>query len=254
MPSPQSRHDTMLLTVSQIARRTGITVRTLHHYEAKGLLAPAHRSDAGYRLYGTAELRRLQHIVSLKALGFSLSEIHACLDADAPSLAEALARQVDRLRDSVVRQQQLLNRLERVAQRVVDGETIDADTLLSSIEATTVMEKYFTAEQMQSIHRRREDLGAERIREVEQAWPDVIAGMQTAMRLHKDPTSEEVQALARRWRALVLEFTGNDAGIQRSVNTMFREEADTMRERTGIDLELMDYARKAIALLDAESW
>jgi len=238
-----------LYTVSQIARRTGITVRTLHHYEAEGLLAPARRSDAGYRMYGRDELTRLQHIVSLKTLGFSLAEIRACLDADAPSLAEALVRQVDRLRDGIVRQQSLLIRLERIAQRAAGGEAIDAETLLSSIEASTIMEKYFTPEQMQTIERRGAELGPERIRAVEQEWPTVIAGMQTAMRLEKDPASEEVQALARRWRALVREFTGGNAGIQQSANTMFRENPDEMRERTGIDPQLMAYACRAIWVL-----
>ena len=76
-----------LYTVSQIARRTGITVRTLHHYEAKGLLTPAHRSDAGYRLYGEAELKRLQHIVSLKALGFL-----ACANPRQPGRRRAVIR------------------------------------------------------------------------------------------------------------------------------------------------------------------
>jgi len=238
-----------LYTVSQIARRTGITVRALHHYEAKGLIEPSRRSDAGYRLYGTDELKRLQHIVSLKALGFSLSEIRACLDADTPSLAEALARQVDRLRDDIVRRHELLSRLERVAQRAANGEAIDADTLLSSIEASTIMEKYLTPEQMQSIQRRGEVLGPERIRAVEQEWPDVIAGMKAAMHLAKDPASEEVQALAQRWRALVREFTGGDAGIQKSLNTMFGAEPDAMRARTGIDPDLVAYASKAIGLL-----
>jgi DNA-binding transcriptional MerR regulator len=238
-----------LHTISQIARRTGMTVRSLHHYEAKGLLVPAARSDAGYRLYGERELLRLQHIASLKALGFSLAEIRACLDADAPSLAEALTRQVDRLRAAVVRQQDLLTRLERVVRQLAAGETIDAETLLNSIEATTIMEKHFTPEQMQSIKARGAALGPQRIRDVEQAWPDVIAGMQAALTLDKDPRSAEVQALARRWRALVREFTGGDAGIQRSMNTMFREEPDTMRQQTGIDPALMAYACKAIGLL-----
>ncbi|GAA0720353.1 MerR family transcriptional regulator [Dokdonella soli] len=238
-----------LHTVSQIARRTGLTVRTLHHYEAKGLLRPAARSDAGYRLYGERELLRLQHIASLRALGFSLPEIRACLDADTPSLAEALARQVDRLRAAVVRQQDLLIRLERVAQQAATGETIDAETLLNSIEASTIMEKYFSPEQMQSIKQRGEALGPQHIREVEQAWPDVIAGMRAAMDLGKDPAAAEVQALARRWRGLVREFTGGDAGVQRSLNTMFKDNPDTMRTQTGIDPVLMAYACKAIGLL-----
>lgn len=235
------------LTVSQIARRTGLTVRTLHHYEAKGLLRPAARSDAGYRLYGMRELLRLQHIASLKALGFPLTEIRACLDADAPSLGEALMRQVDRLRASVVRQQHLLSRLEQVALQVSAGETTDAESLLNSIEATTIMDKYFSSEQLQTLQRRADELGPAHIRSVEQAWPDVIAGMRAALELARDPASEEVQALARRWRSLVREFTGGDAEIQRSMNTMFREDAATMQQKTGIDPALMDYARRAIA-------
>jgi DNA-binding transcriptional MerR regulator len=238
-----------LYTVSQIARRTRITVRTLHHYEAEGLLVPARRSDAGYRLYGGDELTKLQHIVSLKALGFSLAEIRACLEADAPSLAEALVRQVDRLRDVIVRQQNLLSRIEHIAKRAASGEAIDAETLLSSIEASTLMEKYFTPEQMQEIKRRGEELGPERIHAVEAEWPSVIAGMQTAMRLAKDPASVEVQALARRWRALVREFTAGNAGVQGSLNTMFRENPEQMHARTGIDPELMAYASRAIAEL-----
>ncbi len=250
MALPATGNSTMTLyTVSQIARRTGLTVRTLHHYEAKGLLNPAARSGAGYRLYGSYELLRLQHIVSLKMLGFSLKEILACLDVEAPSLAEALARQVDRLREVVVRQQELLRRLERIAQQAINGETIDSETLLNSIEASTIMEKYFTHEQLETIKQRGDTLGPERIKAVEQSWPHVIAGMQAALTLEKDPASEEVQLLARRWRTLVREFTGGNAEIQRSMNTMFREDAATMQAKTGIDPALMAYASKAISLL-----
>ena len=241
-----------LFTVSEVARRTGLTVRTLHHYETLGLVVPARRSDAGYRLYGRDELSRLQHIVSLKALGLPLAEIRACLDAGTPSLAEALVRQVDRLRDGIARQQNLLGRLEYIAKLVSSGAAIDADILLSSIEASTIMEKYFTPEQRQTIEQRGRELGPERIQAVQQEWPGVIAGMQAAMQLGKDPASDEVQALARRWRALVREFTGGNAGIQRSLNTMYREDSEAMRARTGIDPALMAYASKAIERLPAE--
>lgn len=66
--------------VSQIARRTGITVRTLHHYEAKGLLLPAARSDAGYRLYGQRELLRLQHIARADGYRSRLDDV--CMQGD----------------------------------------------------------------------------------------------------------------------------------------------------------------------------
>ncbi|HEY8682934.1 MAG TPA: MerR family transcriptional regulator [Rhodanobacter sp.] len=242
-----------LLSVSQVARCTGVTVRTLHHYEACGLLRPAARSGAGYRLYGEAELRRLQHIVSLKALGLTLDAIRTSLDADAPSLADALRRQVARLRETITRQHELLVRLERLEQRLAAGEVIDGDTLLSTIEASTIMEKYLTTEQLEIIRQRGEMLGSERIHEVEQAWPQVIAGMTAAMQLDKDPASDEVRALAQKWRSLLREFTGGDAGIQRSLNTMFKQEAGTMQQHTGIDPVLMAYVGKAMDALSAQT-
>lgn len=241
-----------LLPVSQVARRTGVTVRTLHHYEQLGLLRPAARSEAGYRLYGEAELRRLQHIVSLKALGLTLAAIGDSLDADAPSLVNAVLGQVRRLRESIAHQHALLAKLEQLAQRLASGAAIDGDVFLSTIEASTIMEKYLDTEQLSSLRQRGEALGADRIREVEQAWPQVIAGMAAARQLGKDPAADEVQALARKWRTLVREFTGSDAGIQHSLNCMFKHEPQAMQVQTGIEPAVMEYACKAIALLPAE--
>jgi DNA-binding transcriptional MerR regulator len=69
------------LTVGQLASRFGVTVRTLHHYDEIGLLAPAqvdHRT--GYRWYSAEQLARLHRILALRDLGFSLSEIQPIVD------------------------------------------------------------------------------------------------------------------------------------------------------------------------------
>ena len=68
------------LKVGALARRAGLTVRTLHHYEEIGLLVPARRTGSGHRLYGMPEVRRLHQITSLKQMGLSLDEIRASLD------------------------------------------------------------------------------------------------------------------------------------------------------------------------------
>ena len=65
--------------MGEFARLAGITVRTLHHYDQLGLLSPARRSGAGYRLYTTTDLNRLQQIMSLRYLGLPLEEIGAML-------------------------------------------------------------------------------------------------------------------------------------------------------------------------------
>ncbi|MGW4904900.1 MerR family transcriptional regulator [Streptomyces albidoflavus] len=70
----------MEYTVGQVAAVAGVTVRTLHHYDAIGLLSPSGRSAAGHRRYGDGDLDRLQRILFHRALGFALDEIAALLD------------------------------------------------------------------------------------------------------------------------------------------------------------------------------
>src|SRR3990170_1630005 len=67
------------MKVGELAKRTGVSVRTLHYYEEIGLLTPSGRSKAGHRLYGADDIVRLQQIRSLRQLGFSLDEIGDCL-------------------------------------------------------------------------------------------------------------------------------------------------------------------------------
>ena len=63
------------LPVGEVSLLTGVTVRTLHHYDQVGLLAPAGRSSSGYRLYDKADLERLRRILGYRELGFGLDEI-----------------------------------------------------------------------------------------------------------------------------------------------------------------------------------
>lgn len=60
------------LTVGQVAEQLGVTVRTLHHYDEIGLVAPSERTSAGYRLYTGEDIRRLQQVVVYRRLGFAL--------------------------------------------------------------------------------------------------------------------------------------------------------------------------------------
>lgn len=81
-------------TVTEVSRLAGISVRTLHHYDAIGLLKPSRVTEAGYRLYDGAALRRLQTILLFRSLKFSLREIKAMLDSPDFDPAEALAQQI----------------------------------------------------------------------------------------------------------------------------------------------------------------
>lgn len=81
-------------TVNEVSKITGVSVRTLHHYDAIGLLKPAKVTEAGYRLYDTASLQRLHAILLLKELQFSLKDIKEILDAPGFDPMEALQQQI----------------------------------------------------------------------------------------------------------------------------------------------------------------
>lgn len=81
------------MTVGEIARLAGVTVRTLHHYDEIGLVTPTERTDAGYRLYGYREAARLQEVLFFRELGFGLDEIKAIVDEPGYDRQHALANQ-----------------------------------------------------------------------------------------------------------------------------------------------------------------
>ena len=84
-------------TVKQISSLTGVSVRTLHHYDSIGLLKPTAVTEAGYRLYNDAALQRLQQILMLRELGFPLKDIQAILDAPENVRRKALDAQIQQL-------------------------------------------------------------------------------------------------------------------------------------------------------------
>ncbi|MEU8457268.1 MerR family transcriptional regulator [Streptomyces griseoaurantiacus] len=106
----------MSYSVGQVSAFAGVTVRTLHHYDKAGLLSPSERSAAGYRLYGEADLARLQQILFYRELGFSLGEIGAILDDPGTNALEHLRARQAKLSEEIAR----LRRLAEVAERAIE--------------------------------------------------------------------------------------------------------------------------------------
>jgi len=112
----------MGFSVGEIAQWSGVTVRTLHHYEHIGLLVPAARSSSGYRVYDDADLERLQQILFYRELGFSLDHIAAAL-ASPRDAVDHLAYQRDLLLDRIQRLQGLVAATEQAMEAKTMGTT-----------------------------------------------------------------------------------------------------------------------------------
>lgn len=235
-----------LWKIGDLAKRTGVSVRTLHHYDQIGLLSPSHRTGSGHRLYGREEVIRLQQIISLRQMGFALDDIRRFLEQPGASARRVIEMQLARLRDTIERQQRLCRRLESLAARF-DGDAA-IDDYLNAIEEMTMYEamyeKYFTKEQLDELAQRREMLGEEKMREVQEEWPRLIAAVRAEMDNGTDPKDPKVQALAKRWQELIEMFTGGNPAIAQSVANLYRGESQ-FQEQQGLDSSLSDYVRRA---------
>src|SRR2546430_1852936 len=100
------------LKVGELARRTGLTIRALHHYDEIGLLNPSLHTASGHRLYTADDVARLQQVVSLRQLGFSLEEIRDCLNRPDFSPLEVIGLHCARLREQIELHRKLCERLE----------------------------------------------------------------------------------------------------------------------------------------------
>ena len=100
------------LPVGEVSRLTGVTVRTLHHYDQVGLLVPAGRSASGYRLYDKADLEKLRRILGYRELGFGLDEIAALL-AEETDLPAQLRRQRHLVEERIARLRRIAAALDR---------------------------------------------------------------------------------------------------------------------------------------------
>ncbi len=215
---------TRRLKVGELAKATGISVRTLHWYDEVGLLKPSQHSSSGHRLYDERDLARLQQILSLRALGFGLDEVRSLLAREGTSLRETVELHLARARAQLDLQKKLCDRLDAVAARLAAAEQPTVEELLQTIEVMTMFERYYTKEQLDALAKRREALGEDAMKQAQEDWAALFVDVKSAIDRGVDPASDEAQALAGRWCALIEAFTGGDPGIEASLNRMYREE------------------------------
>jgi MerR family transcriptional regulator, thiopeptide resistance regulator len=233
-------------TVGHLARATGLTVRTLHHWDEIGLLRPAERSGAGHRRYSDEDVRRVYRIVALRRLGLSLEAVGAALAAEGEDLRAAVAAHLARVEEQLAAQGELRRRLLGILDAFDRLDGPSTDQIIDAIEVMTMSERYYTPEQREQLAERRERLGDDQIRAYEQEWAELLSAMERERAAGTDPADPAVQALAGRWTALIAAFTGGDMGIHGSLNRMYDEEGVERASRGAVSPELWEYARRAL--------
>jgi DNA-binding transcriptional MerR regulator len=215
----------------EFAAMTGVTVRTLHFYDQRGLLAPAARTQAGYRLYGEPELERLEQILALRFVGFNLDQIEKLLNGSPQPLGEALRMQ----RHIVVRQQ---HRLERAALALARAEReLGANdggnrwqVLRNVIEVFRMeddyrwTERYYSPQARAKLDEIRRTTPPDVVRKGETDWASLIADVEAAAASGEDPCGELGRSLADRWRDLVGQFTHGDPDLREGLSKLWSDQ------------------------------
>lgn len=196
--------------VGEVAAVTGLTVRTLHHYDELDLLHPAERTTVGnHRLYSETDMRRLYRIVALRGLGIPLPEIKRTLDLQGDDPRRALRVQLERLDHQVLLAGKLRQRVSRILVALEAGEQPSIDDLIEAIEEMTSMDSYYTPEQLARLEQRRQALGPDGIARVERDWARAIREMEaerqdrsgrSARTGHRRPLARADRAIHRRRR------------------------------------------------------
>lgn len=229
----------MHLKVGELAQRTGLTVRTLHHYDAIGLLKPSARSDADYRLYNQDDVGRLHAIQALRHLGLSLTDIGGMLERGGEGLGDTIARQIRALGHEITQATELRARLYLLQERLASGGAPDMTDWLSTLSLMTTYSKYFSAAEIKRILENRKAQGA--------LWEPLIADTRVAMEQALAPDTKPVQALALRWMNLTLAMMDDDFNLIDRWGQMHNTEP-TGQFKNGPGPHVIGYINAAIAL------
>jgi DNA-binding transcriptional MerR regulator len=230
-----------LYQASEFAELTGVTVRTLHHYDRLGLLRPTGRTPSGYRLYGERDFARLQQVLTLKFIGLPLKEIKELLNRKTLDLAGVLRLQRDILEARRRQLEMALQAVERAEVAATKSGGPDWEAFRKIVEVITMQQdyewvkNYYTQEQLADLARRGTPEVLER---GQREWQKLIAEVNEAVAGGVDPASERAQSLAARWSALIEEFTGGDPGIRENLKRLYADQAnwpDTFKKPYGDD-------------------
>lgn len=238
--------------VSEFARMAGVTVRTLHYYDQTGLLRPHRRGSV--RQYRQHDMLRLQQILTLKYLGFSLDEIRDLLANPAYNLRESLSMQRDALHTQIEQLQKAARALELTLAHLEATDSVDWSQINAIIDAIQHdakedwLRKYLSDSQIAGVLAR--GYPVEAAEQGTRDWERLIDQFK-ALR-HLPPDHPDVQVLAAEYVRLVESFTQGNAELENSLREMYSDMSNIPEQFRLYDNDLRDYMQVACAIYKGE--
>lgn len=215
--------------VGQLAALTGLTVRSLHHYDHIGLVCPSERTRSGHRLYEEADVQRLYQVLALRQLGLSLETV-AQVMAGSVSMPEVLAAHESYLDQQLSAMRRLRAQVATLTGIAADGPPASVEDFLELIRKVIDMDEtvkqYFSEAQQTQLAERRELVGEQAIADVESGWRELLPRVAEVVEAGMDPAASQAQAMAEQWMTLLEGFHGGDDGLREGLYRMQAENAE----------------------------
>ena len=191
-------------TVRQVAKAAGVSVRTLHHYDAIGLLKPGHVGTNGYRFYGKEELLRLQQILFYRELGMPLAGIGAILDDPAFDPLKALRDHRAALQGRIAHYRTLIQTIDRTIDSLEKDEEMDDNDYYAGVAPETrerwqrEAEEFWGKEAVEVAQAKARALTSEQVAAIKDEMEAIRSDFMRLFRAGADPASDAVQAVTGR--------------------------------------------------------
>lgn len=206
------------MTVGEVAKKMGVTVRTLQYYDKEGLLSPSAESEGGRRLYTDKDLVTLHQIMSLKSLGFSLDDIKKRLiSLESPAdVANALTEQADDIRKKIEQLKASLTAIEQLKTEVLQMQTVNfkkyADIIvnLQMKNDSYYLIKRFDDDILDHIRSQFDKESGLDFMDRFNRLSDEIVQLQNE---NVPPESEKCQQAVKEYWGLIMEFTNGDMSM-----------------------------------------
>ena len=206
------------MTVGEVAKKMGVTVRTLQYYDKEGLLSPSAESEGGRRLYTDKDLITLHQIISLKSLGFSLDDIkERLISLETPAdVANALTEQADDIRQKIEQLKVSLSAIEQLKAEVLQMQTVNfkkyADIIvnLQMKNDSYYLIKRFDDDTLDHIRSQFDKESGLDFMDRFNRLSDEIVQLQKE---NIPPESEKCQQVIKEYWDLIMEFTNGDMSM-----------------------------------------
>ena len=248
--------DQTLYKVKEFAELAGVTVRTLQFYDKSGLLKPSQYTETKHRRYRQEDLLRLQQILTLKYIGFSLEEIQLLLNSPNYDVKTSLQLQREALDQRAVQLQKASWALQQTLQLLASAKpkalnwslVTEVIRSVSDAEKWQWVHRYYTPGQQKKLDERSKSYTAQKMLRDQKRWEKVMQGFQRLIKQHKQPSDPHAQKLAAHAETLINEFTQGDEEIRQSLGNAYRDMGKLPKEQRPFDMELQKFMNEACAI------